>query len=292
LQVWWQLRNAGIPVVANYQTDLASYSRRMLPILLNNSAAWLIDRVTSLLKQDCFKFILVPSGSARAYLSSLGVKEERMRLVGRGVDGTVFNPAFRSEELRHTLAPNGEVLLLCVSRVSLEKGFDFLADAYALMVKLAKERGLKTPFRLVVTGGNTNQGIENAIKSYFEKQSLDVVFTGPRTGNPLSEVYASADIFVFPSLTETFGQVIQEAMSSGLPVVARREGGPADIVEEGETGFLINPSDATDFAEKTLRLVEDAGLRREMSEKALRFACSRSWDAINQQIARIMVEAL
>lgn len=291
LQAWWQRRKRGLPIVANFQTDLGAYARRMLPRPVARLAGWLVDRLTAYFYRDpAIKAALVPSSSSRDYLISLGVAPEKIRLVGRGVDSQFFNNKKRSEEVRRKLAPNGELLLLCVSRVSYEKGFEFLADAYEAITRLAQERGLSQRFRLVITGGNANKTIESNIQSYFTSRGLDVVFTGPLTGEPLAEMYASADIFVYPSLTETFGQVIQEAMASGLPVIARCEGGPADIVEEGVTGYLPDPADVMEFTDYTLKLIEDSELRQIMSRAARAFAEEGSWNAINQQISSILAE--
>jgi glycosyltransferase involved in cell wall biosynthesis len=293
LQVWWQLRKSNIPIVANFQTDLSSYALRMLPPGLNQAASWAIDQVQGMcLRESCFKTILAPSTSSNNYLKSLKISPDKLQLVGRGVDGVLFNPAKRTESLRTRFAPNGEILLLCVSRLSLEKGFDFLAKAYEEMKTQAAERGITRKFRLVITGGNSNQSIEHIIKGYFEKHALDVVFTGPLIGESLAQMYASADIFVYPSLTETFGQVIQEAMASALPVIARREGGPADIVQPDVTGYLPEPKDVADFVDKTLLLIQDGEKRRQISEAAYAFAHTRSWDAINQQISQILTHVI
>ena len=291
IQFWWQLRRSNIPMVANFQTDLSAYAKRMLPRPLNNWVSKLIDWVQGrIFQHPSVKAVLCPSYSSLKYLQSLGVPDNKLRLVRRGVDSKFFNPEKRSTELRAKLAPNNEILLLCVSRLSLEKGFDFLAEAYAEAVKRAAAIGLNQKFRLVITGGNSNKAIEQHIQHLFEKKGLDVSFTGPLTGESLAQMYASADIFVFPSLTETFGQVIQEAMGSGLPVVALRAGGPADLVQPGETGFLAEPGDVDVFAEKVIKLVQDSLLRRRMAIKARRIAENRSWDAINQQISRILAE--
>ncbi len=291
IQFWWQLRQQNIPLVVNFQTDLSAYALRMLPQPFNQLAAkgmdWLQSKV---FRHKAVKAVLCPSQSSRQYLLSLGVPETKLRLVGRGVDSHFFNPTKRSLDLRAQLAPNDEVLLLCVSRLSLEKGFDFLADAYAHTVQQAAALGLGQKFRLVITGGNSNHVIQQHIHSLFEKKGLDVTFTGPLTGEPLAQVYASTDIFVFPSLTETFGQVIQEAMASGLPVVALRAGGPADLVQPGDTGYLAEPGDLDIFADQILKLVQDGALRRQMGVTARTIAESRSWEAINRQISRILAE--
>ena len=290
LQVWWQARQSGIPLIANFQTDLAFYARLMLPGLLklNNFGGWSLDRVTRFFLRDAaVKAVLYPSSSSRDYLLKLGVPEQKLRGVGRGVDCELFDPRKRQAQLRQQLAPNGEVLLLCVSRLSLEKGFEFLAEAYARLCERATQ---PLNFRLIITGGNANAAIAQTVRGYFEKRGLEVHFTGPLTGEALAAMFASADIFVFPSLTETFGQVIQEAMASGLPVVARREGGPADLVLPAETGYLADPPDLAAFCEYTLKLIENAALRSQMGETARKLAENRSWPAINQQISSILTE--
>lgn len=293
LQVWWQLRGKNIPLVANFQTDLAHYARTMLPKLVAPAIGWGADQATAFFYRDpAIRLALAPSTSSHDYLTSLGVSSTKLRMVGRGVDGVFFNNQKRSEAIRSELAPNGELLLLCVSRVSYEKGFDFLAEAYAAITKKAAERQLTQKFRLVITGGNANKNIEKEIQSYFYRRNLDVVFTGARSGEPLAQTYASGDIFVYPSLTETFGQVIQEAMASGLPVVARKEGGPADIVQVGVTGYLPQPQNVEEFADCTLKLIADADLRSQMSRAARAYAEDRSWDAINNQVANLLVEAI
>ncbi len=291
LQLWWQLRNSGVPLVANFQTDLAYYARLMLPRLLRSTAGWGVDRLTAyFFCHPSIKAVLCPSSASQRYLLGLGVPSEKLRLVGRGVDCQLFKPTKRSDALRQQLAPNGEILLLCVSRISHEKGFEFLAQAYAEVTRQAQVRPDFPKFRLILTGGNANPAIEQAIRGYFEQRNLNVHFTGPLQGEPLAQVFASADIFVYPSLTETFGQVLQEAMASGLPVVARREGGPADLVIPAETGFLADPPDLNAFVSFTLQLIEDAALRVRLGATARAIAETRSWNSINQQIANIMAE--
>ncbi len=292
LQTWVQLRKAGIPMVANYQTDLSAYAKRMLPPLINNAVSWGIDQLQGVaFREDCMKTVMVPSTSSREYLVSVGVPDKKIKSVGRGVDNVLFSPVRRSPELHERLAPNGELILLCVTRVSLEKGLDFLAESYQELIKEAAKRDIKQRFRLVITGGNTNQTIVHHIQDYFTKRKLDVHFSGPLVGEKLAQMYATGDIFVYTSLTETFGQVIQEAMASGLTVIARREGGPADIVHPGVTGYLPAPQDVADFVNKTLLLIEDAELRTRMGQVARDFALTRSWDAINQQVAQFLADA-
>lgn len=289
LQLWLQVRHTGIPVVANYQTDLATYARLMLPRPLRRFTGWMLDRITGRgYRDDAIRVAFCPSTQSRDYLLGLGVPAAKIRLLGRGVDCALFDRRKRSAEVRARLAPHGELLLLCVSRLSFEKGFDFLAVAYRELVARARTDGERVPFRLVITGGNANPDIERSIRDYFA--GLDVHFTGVLTGEELAAMYASADVFVFPSRSETFGQVVQEAMASGLPVVAQCAGGPADLVIEGQTGNLIRPGDAPAFAEATLRILTDDVLRARMGRMGRAVAEHRGWDAVNDRITTVLAE--
>ena len=123
--------------------------------------------------------------------------------------------------------------------------FDFLATvAFHLHKK-------NIPFCLHIVGGNSNPAIAKSIQSLFTRYHLPdtaVKFWGTLKGQDLARAYASADVFVHSSITETFGLVVLEAMASGLPVVARNVGGPKDIVHDGESGFLVSEEDAEGFA--------------------------------------------
>jgi glycosyltransferase involved in cell wall biosynthesis len=280
-------------MVANFQTDLAFYARLSLPHLIGELSSWGTDRLNAMIFRDPFvRAVLCPSSASRDYLLGLGVPINKVHIVRRGVDGILFDPRKRNAAIRAEVAPNGEILLLCVSRLSLEKGFDFLAAAYEAAIRLARARALCPRFRLVITGGNANPTIERTIQRYFTARGLDVHFTGILTGEALAAMYASADLFVFPSQTETFGQVIQEAMASGLPVVAQRQGGPADLVRPSVTGTLVEPGDAEGFAREVVRLVEQPELRVRMGHTSRAIAEKRGWDTVNAQIAHIIAEAL
>ena len=290
-QLWWQTRKMGIPVVANFQTDLATYARLMLPRPARRVAGWGADQFTARLYRDpAIRLAFVPSSQSRNYLVGLGVPQEKLRLLGRGVDCELFHRAKRSDAVRQALAPHGELLLLCVSRLSYEKGFGFLAAAYREIVTRTKAQGITRPFRLIITGSNANPAIDADVRCCFD--GLNVHFTGMLTGEALAAMYASADMFVFPSQSETFGQVIQEAMASGLPTVALRAGGPADLVVPGQTGTLVAPDDAPAFADAALRLIVDDLLRARMGRVARAVAEHRSWDAINLRIAQALAEVI
>jgi len=293
VQLWRQARRTGVPMVANYQTDLAFYARLSLPGAVGTAAGWAADRLNAMLYRDpSVRAVLCPSTMSREYLLDLGVSARNLHIVRRGVDCALFDGQKRSDALRAHLAPNGEVLLLCVSRLSIEKGFDFLAAAYDAAIQLARRQRGCPRFRLIITGGNANPAIERTIHGYFAARGLDVHFTGTLTGEALATMYASADVFVFPSQTETFGQVVQEAMASGLAVIAQRRGGPADIVRPDVTGYLVNPGDTEGFARRIVHLVGHADLRARMGHTARAIAEKRGWDEINGRIAQIMADAM
>lgn len=288
-QVLWQLRKRpNPPVVVNFQTDLAAYARTILPYGINWVSGWAVDSLQShLLRYPAVRKVLYPSSASRDYLESLKIPKEKLVRVGRGVNTTLFNPAQRDQAWRQELAPNGEIILGCVARLSLEKGFDFLAQ---VAHKLAADG---FAFKLLITGGNRNPMVERSIRNLFgDLVGRQVVFTGQLQGQPLARAYASMDLFVYPSLTETFGQVIQEAMASGLPVIARDQGGPSDIVQPGRTGYLIPPANLDEFVAAIKKLAAQPDLQAEFGRTARQLAVQASWEAINNQIAWLFADAL
>jgi hypothetical protein len=216
------------------------------------------------------------------------VPENKLELLTRGVNTELFNPRMRSEELRKQLAPNGEILFVTVSRIAGEKGFDFLAQA----VKELDARGLD--FKLYIVGGNRNPDVEKEVQELFDplREKGKVVFAGFKVGEDLAAAYASGDVFLHCSITETFGLVVLESMASGVPVVARDEGGPSDIVQQGDNGFLIQPDDLDGFVAKAMELGRDHNLRTQMGHSARAYACEATWEKINNKVAWRMADTI
>src|SRR5262245_31061906 len=205
-----------LPMVAVYQTDVPAYAaayaqRRRVGGLgvdsLGEAAAWRWLRNS----HNGADRTLAPSTASATALHEHGV--ERVWLWRGGVDAARFAPAHRSAALRRALAPNGEILVGYVGRLAIEKRVDLLAPIAAL-----------PGVRLVIVGSGP---IEGALR----RAMPDAVFLGPRHGAQLARIYASLDVFVHGGPYETFGQTIQEAAASGLPVVAPAIGGPVDLVE-------------------------------------------------------------
>lgn len=193
----------------------------------------------------------------------------RLALWSRGVDAELFHPARRSDALRAELAPAADVILLYVGRLAAEKKVGLLLDAFA---SVRARASVRTALALVGNGP--------ALPELRARAGEGVVFTGYRTGMELAAHYASADVFVFPSDTETFGQVVTEAHASGLPAVVPDRGGVTDIVVPGRSGRRFRPGDAASFAAAIVDLVHDAALRSDMGRVARADAEQRSWEAV------------
>ncbi|HUC57605.1 MAG TPA: glycosyltransferase family 1 protein [Streptosporangiaceae bacterium] len=253
-------RKLGLPVVAVYATDMAAYARTYHLGRQGEKFAWWLTRRTH---NQCER-TLSPSTATAADLVARGF--ERVSVWGRGVDTDRFDPAKRSEKLRAELAPGGELIVGYIGRIAAEKRLDLLSD-------VAARPGVK----LVVVGGGPNLAIAR-------RQLPKALFLGQRQGEELTRLYASLDIFVHSGPHETFGNTLQEAAASGLPVVAPKAGGPLDIVEDGVTGFLVTPGDGAAIAEAVDALASDWQLRAAAGRAARRSMLVRSWAAKGDEL--------
>ncbi|KAI0114336.1 glycosyltransferase family 4 protein [Nemania sp. FL0031] len=293
-QVMLQLRQqsveAQVPMLCNYQTDLAGYSEILFPRPFGRVARWIFTSIEGdLFRHSSVKGIFYPSLFARRYLEDVAqVQSSKLQVLRRGVNTEGFNPNKRSQELRKMWAPKGELILFTCSRLAGEKGYGFLAQVAAELVKMGLD------FKLVIVGGNRNSIVEQEIKSMFEplvRRGI-VIFTGLKVGDELMAHYASADLFLHCSITETFGLVVLEAMASGVPVIARDEGGPSDTVDHGRTGYLVPPNDLEGFVQRILELSRDGQLMRQFGEASRAQALLATWEAIGNTVAWKMVDAI
>jgi glycosyltransferase involved in cell wall biosynthesis len=277
-----------IPTLLNFQTDLSHYSTILFPEPLDRYGVWLLQIVQGFLFQaPAVHTIFYPSAYVRKYMAATGAPEEKMQHLGRGVDTQQFHPSHRCKSYRDQIAPNGELIFACISRLAPEKGFEFLAQA---ALRLAAT-GLA--FKLLIVGGNKNPTVEKQVHDYFTPLGGDrVIFTGMLRGDSLACAYAAADVFLHCSITETFGLVVLESMASGVPVIARDEGGPSETVRHGETGYLVPPLDVEGFVARALELGSDAKLRAEMGARARAQALDTTWDKINYRVAVRLAAAL
>ncbi|KXL49844.1 glycosyltransferase family 4 protein [Acidomyces richmondensis BFW] len=275
------------PVFLNFQTDLSAYAEILFPAPLDRYAVWLLQVVQGyLFHAPSVRTIFYPSAYVRKYMEAVGAPAHKMRQLGRGVDTDLFNPGRRDEKRRLELAPNGELIFACICRVAPEKGFEFLARA----TKKLAETGLK--FKLLIVGSNKNPAVVREVEDYFAEVRDLVCFAGMKRGVALAREYASADVFLHCSVTETFGLVVLESMASGVPVIARDEGGPSETVQHGTSGFLVPPHDLDGFVQKAYDIAVDATLRQVMSNHAREQALNTTWDKINNQVALELAAAL
>ncbi len=268
-------RRTGRPLVTSFHTNFPEYAREYGMGLLAPVAWGLLRRF-----HEPALRTLCPSNATLEELKGRGF-HDRLGIWSRGVDSALFTPARRSAELRRSWAPDAEMILLFVGRLAGEKRLDVLMEAWP---KVREATARKAALVLV---GDGPLGAE--LRARHEP---GVHFTGYLSGTALADAYASADIFAFPSDTETFGNVVTEAMASGVPVVGADQGGVRDTIRPGETGFLAAPRDADSFAAALLPLMENDALRRQMGAEARLDAESRGWDRILDGVVDVYEEAL
>jgi glycosyltransferase involved in cell wall biosynthesis len=251
-----------IPVVNSFHTRFISY-------LKYYGYGWLEQYGWRYLRwyynrgDMCF----VPSLTTIRELDGKGF--ENLTLWARGIDTSQFSPAYCDISQKRRWSPDGKPTAVFVGRLVAEKDIDILLESHSIL----KQRNID--YTLVMVG-------EGPLREKINRTMPDIILTGHLEGDRLSRAYASADFFVFPSTTESFGNVIQEAGASGLPAVAAAEGGVRDLILDGETGFLAKPKDALDFANKMEELIKDDSLRNYLAAKAYDTATQKSWNIINR----------
>jgi glycosyltransferase involved in cell wall biosynthesis len=213
---------------------------------------------------------MVPTETLRKELAQAGFKG--LRTVARGVDAQLFDPARRRDDLRASWgAGPGTMVALCVGRLAPEKNLNALVAAVEAM------REHEPRVRLVLVGDGPE-------KDRLQARCPDAIFAGMRRGVDLAAHYASADVFLFPSVTETYGNVVPEAMASGLAVVAYDVAAAGQLIRHGENGLLARADDTLEFCRVARRLAGDLALARSLGlparETALRLDWGRIVDAV------------
>jgi len=256
-------RVSGVPLIASYHTELAAYAG------LRSGDGGLEALATAGLGAFYAApgAVLSPSPSADASLTALGADRTRIERWERGVDLDRFDPAKADRD-----AYPGELKVLYAGRMTREKGVDLLAESF-LRAHASDPR-----LHLLLAGGGPEEGELRA------RLGERATFLGWLGGEDLARAYASADVFLFCSRTDTYGQVILEAAASGLPVVAVAEGGPATLIENRHTGLLCCP-DPDHLAGALLQLASSPLLRRRLGAAAEQAAQARSWERSMEQLA-------
>jgi glycosyltransferase involved in cell wall biosynthesis len=262
-------RKLGIPVSTDFHTNFHNYSRHY-------GAGWLNKPIASYLRHfhnraDC---TLVPTASLQQELLQGGYKD--VMVVSRGVDAELFHPAKRSIELRSAWGATDDTpVVILVSRLAAEKNLPVVIQAFEQM------RAIRPDAKLVMVG-------DGPARAALEKQHPQVIFAGMRTGEDLAAHYASGDIFLYPSLTETYGNVTVEAMASGLATIAYDYAAARQHIRHEANGLLAPFDDTAAFIAQARGLVADAGRIRRLRNGARRTVESLTWDHIMGQMETVL----
>jgi len=250
-----------LPVVSDFRTNFHAYS-------CHYGLAWLRSPIMGYLRKfhNRTACTMVPTEGLRSELAASGFK--RLKVVSRGVDTRLFDPSRRSDALRVAWGASRHTpVVLCVGRLAAEKNLDLLLSAFEDV------RRLKPTARLVLVGDGPD-------RAALGQRCPDAVFAGTRRGEDLAAHYASADLFFFPSVTETFGNVVPEAMASGLAVVGFDYAAAGQLIRHGTNGVLARLGDREAFCDVARGLAEDLPQARALGAQARLTACRLDWDRI------------
>jgi glycosyltransferase involved in cell wall biosynthesis len=259
-------RQLGIPIVASAHTDYDQYAVRY-------GVTWALRAGWHYLRWFYGQAhrVLCPSRIYEEHLHSRGVTHTG--IWSRGVDPAEFHPRFRSEAYRARFGVGRDDLLVTyIGRIAREKNLELLLRAWEELV------GSRGGGQLVLVGRGP---LEDEIR---RRELPGVHVTGLLRGRELSEAYASADVFTFPSPTETFGNSLLEAMGSGLPSLVAAAGGVLEFAEHGRNAWLVAPNSTEAITAGLGRLLSDRSLRRRLAEGALQTAAERRWDTVYDQL--------
>ncbi len=254
-------RKLKIPTSSDFRTNFHAYSQFY-------GFGWLKGAIVAYMRKfhNATHCTMVPTQGLMAELSKIGF--DRLMVVPRGVDTEHFSPAKRDEQLRQSWGATAETqVLLSVGRLAVEKNLDTVVRCF----KSLQVRGL--PVKLVIVG-------DGPMRQALERSVPEAIFAGTRTGQDLAKHYASADLFIFPSLTETFGNVTIEAMASGLAVVAYDHAAAGQLIEHKRNGMVLAPNQEAQLFEAARQIVEDTALRTQVRVAARQTAVDRDWSSV------------
>jgi len=253
-----------IPVVATYHTHFVSYAR-YYNVKALETLSWSYFRN---IYNKC-QAVYVPSLPVLDELEENGINN--LVFLPHGVDTEVFNRSFKSPDWKKNNGIADKQVLLFSGRLVWEKDLKVLADAYSIIMNKRNDAVF------VIAG-------DGPVRSELEKMMPNALFLGYQSGKDLSTAYASSDMLVFPSTTETFGNVTVEAMASGIPPICARKGGAYGIIKDEVTGLIAEPVDAVSLADKIELLLDNTSLKHRIAQNAFEFAQTQSWDSIFRRL--------
>lgn len=266
-------RKLRLPVISEFHTNFHRYSGHY-------GVGWLKRPIAAYLRKfhNRADLTLVPTRALCGELAEQGIA--RVDVVSRGVDTTLFDPARRSASLRRSwgLAPD-DLAVVYVGRIAPEKNLALLEKAFEAI------RARQPRARLILVGSGPAQ-------QALQARQPAAVFCGSRTGAFLAEHYASGDLFLFPSLTETYGNVVAEALASGLPVVAYRDAAAQELIEHRVQGWLAEPGDEAAFIAGAVALADAPELRARQRLAARERVASLAWQAIVERLVTLQRQVI
>lgn len=273
----WSALQAGrhlrIPVTSDFRTNFHAYSEHY-------GAGWLRKPIMAYLRRfhNATRRTFVPTEALRAELESQGFRD--VSVVARGVDTARFSPSRRDRELRASWGASDDTLVvICVGRLAAEKNLELLVRS----VEAIEADGVRC--RLVLVG-------DGPLRSSLSARCPRAVFAGQRGGTDLAAHYASADLFIFPSLTETFGNVVTEAMASALPVLAFDHAAAATLIQPPANGLLVRPGDVEGFVAQAVRAARDRAGLGAMGGSARVTVRALEWGRIVQRFEEGLMDVL
>jgi glycosyltransferase involved in cell wall biosynthesis len=266
------------PIIGQYHTNVPEYAFRIIGDktigrMVKGYTAWFYNQMTQ---------VSAPTYATREVIARNGIDPRKVRVVRRGVDSDKFRPDFKDDQFWTGHGLSGKNTLVYIGRVSVEKNLPFLAKCFK---RLVDEMGVQAELGIVGEGPYLDKMKE-------ELEGYPVAFTGYLKGDELAAAYASSDVMVFPSTTDTFGNVVLESLASGTPALVSDLGGPSEIVHHNETGLILPAGDMRRWTEAMAEVLLDVEKRDRMGKNSRSYAeectfarsCEDTWDYYSSNI--------
>ena len=262
-------KRKGIPVLTIYHTHfisyIAYYFKNILP-LVKPTEQWMKKAMNNFYNK-C-DIVYVPTKSILNELQQIGLQQEGLKLWQRGIDTALFNPKKKNLSQLQTITKNDKPTILFVSRIVWEKNIKMLIEIYQQI------QAQNLDYNFIVVG-------EGIAKIIAMQEMPNAIFLGKKSHDELAILYASADAFVFPSVSETYGNVVVEALASGLPCVIADGGGSASLIQHGKNGFKCQPENAAGYVYYLKKILSDVSLKKNLINEGLSYVGQLDWNRLS-----------